>query len=308
MEYKDYYRILGVKKDASAQEIKRAYRRLARRYHPDVNPGGKAAEERFKEINEAHEVLSDPEKRAKYDRLGAQWYRWRQAGGTPEGFDWSGWSTGQPGGGRVWTSYGNLGDIFGRGGFSEFFRQMFGGEPTGPWQEAVSPRSSDMAHAVEVTLEEAAQGTIRIIRVGKRRLEVKIPPGVRAGSRVRIALNGAQGIGGTPKGDLYLKIEVLPHPVFERKGDDLSQEVEVDLYTAILGGEVKIPTITGGSVLLTIPAETQNGRTFRLQGQGMPSLSPPERRGDLYVKVKVALPRRLSRKEQELFRELASIR
>ena len=172
MEYKDYYRILGVKKDASAQEIKRAYRRLARRYHPDVNPGDKAGQERFKGINEAYEVLSDPEKRAKFDRLGAQWYHWQQAGGAPEGFDWSPWATGQPGGARVWTSYGDLGDIFGRGSFSDFFRQIFGGGPTGPWQKTAFPQSSELEHTVEVTLEEAAQGTARVVRVGQRRLEV----------------------------------------------------------------------------------------------------------------------------------------
>jgi curved DNA-binding protein len=297
-----------VGKDASPQEIKKAYRKLARQHHPDVNPGDEASQERFKEINEAYEVLSDPEKRAKYDRLGTQWQRWQQAGGGPEGFDWGAWTTGQPGGSRVYTTYGDLGDILGRGGFSDFFQQIFGGGVAGAWQEAAPQRTRDMEHTVAVTLEEAAQGTARIVQLGDQRLEVKIPAGVRTGSRVRMAGKGAQNTAGSPRGDLYLKLEVLPHSAFEREGDDLYREVEVDLYTALLGGEVAIPSITGKSVLLAIPPETQNGRTFRLRGQGMPSLSHPERRGDLYVKARVTLPRQLSEREQELFRELASIR
>jgi len=308
MEYKDYYKILGVSKDASQKEIKRAYRRLARKYHPDVNPGDKSAQERFKEINEAYEVLSDPEKRRKYDQLGASWQRWQQMGGQPGGFDWSRWATGFPGGHRIRVEYGDLGDIFGDlGGFSEFFQTIFGGMGTRRTAWDVPRRGQDLEQPVEITLEEAFHGTKRVVQVGSRRLEVKIPPGVKTGSKVRIAGKGGAGVAGGPRGDLYLRIKVAPHPTFERRGEDLYCEVPIDLYTAVLGGEVKVPTPKGG-VMLKIPPETQGGQTFRLRGQGMPYLHDPGKHGDLYVKVKITLPQRLSEREKELFRELAKMR
>jgi len=312
MEYKDYYRILGVDRNATDKEIKQAYRRLARKYHPDVNPGDKEAEERFKEINEAYEVLSDPEKRRKYDQLGASWQQWQRMGGNPRDFDWSQWFSREWPGGRVHVEYGDLGDLFGEGIFSDFFRAIFGDVGTRPrarWWEARPryARGQDYEQPVEISLEEAFRGTKRVLEKDGRRLEVTIPPGVKTGSRVRIAGQGGPGIGGGRPGDLYLKVTVLPHPIFKRQGDDLHCEVPVDLYTAVLGGEVRVPTLEG-DVMLKIPPGTQGGQTFRLRGKGMPNLRNPRQRGDLYVKVQVQVPQNLSQRERELFRELAKRR
>lgn len=329
MEYKDYYKILGVNKNASEKDIKRAYRKLARQYHPDVNPNDKAAEEKFKDINEAYEVLSDPEKRKKYDQFGSQWQQFQRHGGRPEDFDWSQWATG-PFGGRTYTRTVSpeeleeiLGRGFGGGGFSDFFEMLFGGMgrrgSTGATgfedlfgdlrqRQARSAQGRDIEQPVEITLEEAFRGTTRMLqREDGSRLEVKIPRGVRTGSRVRVAGQGMRGAGGQPAGDLYLKIKVAPHRVFERDGDDLKTHVPVDLYTAVLGGEVQVPTLER-SVMLTIPPETSNGRTFRLRGLGMPNLRNPDRRGDLYATVDVQLPKKLTEKEKQLFRQLRDMR
>jgi curved DNA-binding protein len=302
MEYKDYYKILGVSKNASEEEIKRAYRKLARKYHPDVNPGDKSSEERFKEINEAYEVLSDPEKRRKYDQLSSSWQHWQRMGGGP--FDWSRWFSGP---GRVRVEYGDLEDILGRGIFSDFFESIFGGVGTRPKTSWTwTTRGRDYEQPLDITLEEAFYGTTRVIEKNGRRLEVKIPPGVKKGSRVRIPGQGGLGRRGVP-GDLYLKINVLPHKTFERKGDDLYCEVAVDLYTAVLGGETRVHALDG-DVLLKIPPETQGGMTFRLRGKGMPNLHNPHMRGDLYAKVRIRVPTSLTMREKELFRKLAALR
>ena len=310
MEYKDYYQILGVDKRASQKEIKKAYRRLARQYHPDVNPGDKAAEARFKEINEAHEVLGDPEKRKKYEELGANWQQWQRTGGDPRGFDWSRWyAGGQPGGGRVRVEYGDLGDLFGQGGgFSDFFRSVFGGMGGPAYaQQRKGRRGQDFEHTVEVTLEEAHSGTKRVLQLDSQRIEVKIPPGVETGSRIRIAGKGGGGIGGAPSGDLYLRTIVRSHGTFERKENDLYTKVPVDLYTAVLGGEVAVQTLKS-QVMLTIPPETQSGDRFRLRGLGMPHLKNPESKGDLYAEARIVLPQGLDQTEKELFTQLASLR
>jgi curved DNA-binding protein len=310
MEYKDYYKTLGVDKKASQKEIKKAYRRLARKYHPDVNPGDQAAEARFKEINEAHEVLGDPEKRQKYDELGANWQQWQRTGRDPRGFDWSRWASGgQPGGGRVHVEYADLGDLFGEaGGFSDFFRNIFGGMGGGGYtQRPQTRRGQDFEHRVDVTLEEAHGGTKRVLQMDSQKIEVKIPPGVDTGSRVRVSGKGGAGLGGGPSGDLFLRISVLPHTTFERKGDDLYRQVPIDLYTAVLGGEVPVQTLTG-QVMLKVPPETQSGKRFRLRGLGMPNLQNPQKSGDLYAEARIVLPQRLSQKEKELFSQLASLR
>lgn len=310
MEYKDYYKILGVDKNADQKEIKKAYRRLARQYHPDVNPGDKAAEARFKEINEANEVLADLEKRRKYDELGHNYQRWQQAGGQPGSFDWGQWMGGAPDGVRVeYRSADDLSGMFGGAGFSDFFEAIFGGMGAGARRGRAAEQPAarrDLQQEVEITLEEAFRGTQRLMDVDGKRLEVKIPAGVRTGSKVRMAGEGPAATRGGTRGDIYLVIKVLPHATFERRGDDLHCEVQVGLFPALLGGEVRVPTLAG-PVLLRIPAGTQSGRQFRLTGQGMPRLRSEER-GDLYAKVRVMLPEKLSDREQALVREWAKLR
>jgi curved DNA-binding protein len=316
MEYKDYYKILGVDKDASDKDIKRAFRQLARKHHPDVNPDDPQAEERFKEINEAYEVLSDADKRRKYDQLGADWQRWQQRGGQPGDFNWSQWTTGQPGG-RVHVRYGtpeDLEDLFGGGSpFSDFFSQIFGGvgggsgPGAGGFEYQIRPqRGQDYEQPVEISLQEAYQGTTRVLQKDGQRLEVKIPAGARTGTRVRMSGEGGSGAGGGSSGDLYLRVSVLADPRFERQGDDLQTILQVDLYTMVLGGEVRVPTMSG-EVVLTIPAGTQNGRNFRLRGKGMPRLHQPDQHGDLYAKVEVRLPEHLTDRQRKLFEELRQI-
>jgi curved DNA-binding protein len=300
MEFKDYYAILGVSPEASEEEIKRAYRKLARQYHPDVNPGDKVAEEKFKEINEAYEVLSDLEKRRKYDELRRQYEAWRRAGYDPRQFDWSPWV--QPGGARGEAR--DLQDLF-----SDFFEMLFGGMPrrTRGWT-ATRLWGRDVEQPLTLTLEEAFRGTTRIIQARDgRRLEVRIPSGVRTGSRVRVPGAGEPGYG-SPPGDLYLVIEVAPHPQFERQDQDLYAPLSVDLYAVVLGGEVPFRHLDGRTLMVRIPPETQNGALIRLRGEGMPSPNRPGERGDLYLRVTVEIPRNLTPRERELFAELARMR
>ena len=311
MDYKDYYQILGIERKASEDEIKRAYRKLALKYHPDRNPNNKQAEEKFKEINEAYQVLSDPQKRDRYDQLGDSYSRWRQRGGTPAGFNWDEWVT-APGGGNVRVEVGNLEDLFGGGlgDFSEFFRSIFCGMPGMRAQRpdrsrtAERMRSPSYQSEVTISLREAFQGTTRRLEVDKRHLEVKIPRGARTGTKIRVAEAVTSPNG--HKADLYLLINVADDPNFERKGDDLYTEVEVGIYQAVLGGEVKVQTL-GGYVVLTIPAGTQPGQTFRLAGQGMPQVKNPESHGDLFARIKVTIPRNLSAEQRELFQKLSRL-
>jgi len=326
MAGKDYYEILGLKKNATDKEIKQAYRRLARQYHPDVNPGNKSAEARFKEINAAYEVLSDKTKRQKYDKYGDKWqYADQIEQAEREQAQYQGFA---PGGGGFRYS----GDIE---GLDSIFDELFGGRTRGFTRRAQPRRGQDMETTAEVTLEEAYSGTQRTVSLqveepcracggtGRiqnlpcsvckgagavasiKRIEVKIPAGVTTGSRVRIAGKGQPGEGGQA-GDLYLNISVLPHATFERQGDDLHVNVPVPLAVAILGGEVQVPTLKG-KLALKIPAETQNGRVFRLAGQGMPHLGRATQ-GDLLAKLNVVLPTRLTEKEKELFRQLSEMR
>ena len=293
MQYKDYYKVLGVDRKASEKEIKRAYRRLARKFHPDVNPDDKQAEEKFKQINEAHEVLSDAEKRVKYDQLGANWQQWQRTGQDPGQFDWSQWSAGAPGAGV----------------FSDFFRTIFGEMGgAGRARTARDPfrrtsRGQDVQVPTEITLEEAFRGANRMLEQDGHQFQIKIPPGARTGTKVRIAGKGRSGYGDGPSGDLYLNITVKPHPVFERDGDDLRRDIGLDLYTAVLGGQVTVPTLDG-DVSLKIPPGTQGGRTFRLRGKGMPNPHNPKQRGNLLITVQIQIPQSLSPREQELFQEL----
>ncbi|MGD2146371.1 MAG: J domain-containing protein [Anaerolineae bacterium] len=324
MKYKDYYDILGVDRAAPDKEIKRAFRRLARQWHPDANPNDDHAEERFKEINEAYEVLSDSDKRAKYDRLGHSWKQWERSGGSPGQFDWSQWFTGAPGATRVnWS--GDLGDLFGSSGgaaFSDFFNAIFGGARGGQRVHSVKDAFRNAAGGAQyqaasagqqagvditITLREALNGTSRILESGGRRIRATIPPGVRSGSTVRIPLKPQAGSGARPNGDLYLNVTVEPDPVFKRDGDDLRCVVEVDLCIAVLGGQARVPTLAG-DVSLKIPAGTQGGQTFRLRGKGMPNSRRPSQFGDLLATIEIHVPEKLSTRERELFEELACIK
>ena len=296
MAYKDYYAILSVKKDATEKEIQQAYRRLARKYHPDVNPGNGQSEEKFKDISEAYDVLGDQQKRAKYDRFGQQWQHFGQNAGA-----------GGPGGFRYET-YGNsdFGPFGGANGFGDFFETLFG--PRGTAESAGAVRGTDVEAQIEVSLDEAFEGTTKTFSVsvvpGKppKRLAVKIPAGVREGSRIRLAGKGAAGPTGQ-SGDLYLIVKMRPHPTFERRGHDLHRDVTVPFATAALGGEVQVPTLKGKATM-KIPAGTQGGQTFRLAGQGMPHLNKAGR-GDLYARVRISVPKKLTSKQRELLQELA---
>jgi curved DNA-binding protein len=324
MEYQDYYATLGVPKTATEKEIRSAYRKLARQHHPDVNPNNPEAEERFKVINEAYEVLSDPEKRKKYDEVGSRWREYEQwerarqsAGAEGQGspFEWSGFGAEGPGGVRYEYRTVNdedLEDMFGgESPFSDFFESMFGGARSGGRRQTPRPRTgADLEQPIDVMLEEAYRGTTRTIGFTTpegqtRRIEVTIPPGVDNGSRVRIAGQGQHGLNGGAAGDLYLVMAVRPDPRFERRGDDLSTKVYAPLTTMLLGGEVRVPTVDGRSLALTIPPPTQDGRVFRLRGQGMPHLGRPEQRGDLHAEVHVRLPEQLSAGQRELVEQLA---
>jgi curved DNA-binding protein len=296
MDYKDYYKVLGVDRKADDKEIKSAYRQLALKYHPDKNPD---SEEHFKEINEAYEVLGDPEKRSKYDQLGSSYRTWERAGQAPGGFDWSQWSAGGPGGVRV--EVGDIGDLFGGGGFSDFFNAIFGMNA----QAQQRSRGRDMEQPVAISLVEAYRGTTRTFNLNGRKLEVSIPPGSKTGTRVRVSGKGERSSG--QPGDLYIKVRVQDMPGIERKGDDLYMELETDLYTAILGEEVQVNTL-GGQVMLKIPAGSQPGRTFRLRGRGMPKLRDPSKHGDLLASIKLSLPKKLSKEERKLFEQLAKLR
>jgi DnaJ-class molecular chaperone len=336
MEYKDYYKILGVAKSASADEVKKAYRKLARKFHPDVNPGDKGAESRFKEINEAYEVLSDPQKRQKYDTLGPNWQEQFDQPATARSgrYTYRG-SSGSSGTGNVPF------DFEDPTGFSDFFETLFGRRSsTGTrtsgrtaTREAARLPGENIEQPIEISLQEAYTGTTKTFVIqapetcaicqgsgevnGKlcpacggagttsrtKRIEVRVPAGVDTGSRVRVAGEGQPGFNGGPRGDLFLVVTVRPDQSYERRGDDLAEDVSVPLTTAMLGGEVPVPLPDGKKVLLTIPSETQNGQTFLLRGKGMPRLRGGGQ-GNVLARVRVVLPTRLSQRERELFEAL----
>ncbi|MDD4465937.1 MAG: J domain-containing protein [Dehalococcoidales bacterium] len=328
MAGKDYYKTLGVNRSASEKEIKQAFRKLARKYHPDVNPNNKEAEARFKEISEAYDVLHDADKRKKYDQFGEQWqyadqFTQARSGGSPfEGFDFSGFGGSQ--GAHFRTETGDMGSIF---------EELFGRRK----QRSRPQKGQDIEYPVEITLQEAFNGTSRLLSLEAestcpacngtgitnntacsychgsgttpqvKRIEVKVPAGARTGSRIRLAGKGGAGITGGPPGDLFLSIKVKPHPRFERVDDDLHVNIDVPLLAAVLGGEVKVPTPGGKELALKIPPETQNGRSFKLSGRGMPHLGKPGS-GDLIAHVKVVLPTRLTPEEKRLFENLKELR
>ena len=313
MDYKDYYKILGVAKTASGDEIKKAYRKLAVKYHPDKNPGDKAAEEKFKEISEANEVLSDPEKRKLYDQLGANWKQYKDAGYDPSANGGKArYSQAGPGEQYYYEFEGDPTEFFGNGGsgFSDFFESFFGGgsrkgrgfSGSGGFSGfGADIPGNDLAGEISISLQEAYTGTERIVDLGSEKIKLKIKPGAYTGLKLRAKGKGEKGRGGKA-GDLFITVNVSPHPVYERKGDDLYMEAPVDLFTALLGGKQEINTLSG-KVNITIPEGTQNGKQLRLKGKGMPVYGK-QAHGDLYVKLQVKLPEKLTDEQKELIKRL----
>ena len=299
MDYKDYYKILGVERNASKDDIRKAYRKLAMQYHPDRNPNDKQAEERFKEINEAYQVLNDSKKRAHYDKFGNDYANW-QGRGAPGDFNWDQYG-GFPGGVRV-----EYDDLFGGdpGGFSDFFRTLFGrgAEAAGAGTRTrTRQQPQGYQQDLEITLDEAFQGTTRLLQTDGKQKQVRIPAGVRTGSKVRVAGAGPNGL------DLYLIVNVKEDPRFERRGNDLHTAATVNVFTAILGGEADVETLSG-KIKLNVPAGTQPEQVFRLAGRGMPSLKNKDEKGDLYVRLKVQIPKYLSEKQRELLDEASRLK
>jgi DnaJ-class molecular chaperone len=318
MEFKDYYATLGVTKAASEADIKRAYRKLAREFHPDLNPGDKKAEARFKEINEANEVLGDPDKRKKYDELGANWRDYeRAAEAGAGGFGGGARRAGSTGGGyRTMTPEEVEAAFGGQDPFSDFFHTFFSGgsrfESAGGRARAPrSQRGQDVEQTIELTLDEAFSGTTRRIIAshegGDRSFEVRIPAGVKDGAKIRAAGEGGHGARGGQSGDLFLVVRLLPNPRFERRGQDLHQRVDVPVTTAVLGGEMSVPTLGGGPVRLKVPPLTAQGRTFRLKGHGMPTVGRADERGDMYVVTQVQVPTGLTDEERTHYEALREI-
>ncbi len=309
MEYKDYYKILGVDKSASQDEIKKAYRKLAQKYHPDRNPGDRNAESKFKEINEAYEVLGDPEKRKKYDQVGSDWKQYQHA----EGFNFEDFAKSSKFGGRDFGfSFGDFEDIFGGSDFSEFFNYFFGGAASSGGSSAGTRESAfqragkgrDYEHELRISLEEAYHGTTRIINVHNERLKVKIEPGTPEGRKLRMKGKGERVSGRGQSGDLFLKIVYEPHHIFKCKGKDLHCEVAVDVFTAMAGGEAPVPTLKG-TTTMRIPAGTDGGKILRLKGLGMPAEKGGEPAGDLYAKVKLTVPKNLSKEDRDVVKKLS---
>jgi curved DNA-binding protein len=317
LEFKDYYKVLGVEKTATAEEIRKVYRKLAVKYHPDKNPGNKEAEEKFKSISEAYEVLSDPEKRKKYDEMGADYSRYKQSG-AQGGFDWGQYSQGggqgSQQGGQHYQYEGDLGDIFGEeGGFSDFFERMFGGSGgrSGGRQSrsqggGLPLKGQDYRANTDISLSEAFYGAERLLDLDSQKLRIKIKPGIADGQILRLKGKGGPGRKGGEAGDLFITVNILPEKDYRRDGDHLYQDVNLPLYDVILGNEVHINSL-GRDLKLKPPPKAQNGMVLRLKGKGFPHYGDDKQYGDLYIKIMVQLPQNLTEKEIILFKELKEL-
>ncbi len=300
MDYKDYYTILGVNKTASKTEIKKAYRNLAKKYHPDKTNGNSKLEEKFKEISEAYEVLSNDENRKKYDELGANWKNQQQQGGGG-GFDYSQYyaNTGGQGGHQSFEDDPEM--------FSEFFNNIFGGGYShSGGRRQTSRKGQNYMAEMDMTLEEAYHGGTRIINVNNKKLRIKTKPGTRDKQKIKLTGKGSPGLNGGSPGDLYITIHIQPNPNFTRKGNNLFADFSLDIYTATLGGKMEIPTLNG-NIHMTIPKGTQGGKTLRLKGKGMPIYGNASQYGDLYIKTKITIPVNLSKEEEDLFTKLKDL-
>ncbi len=307
MDYIDYYKILGVSKTASEDEIKKAYRKLARKYHPDLNPGDKTAERRFKEVNEANEVLSNPENRKRYDEYGKDWKhaeefekakRQRQS------------QRGYAGGGNPFGGGASFGGGFGDSGFSDFFEAMFGGRASGFGHQAGGARQmkgQDFRAELQLNLTDVYKTHKRTLEINGKKIRITIPAGVSDGQEIVIRGHGAPGMNGGPKGDLYVKFKIINNTSFVRRKDNLYLDMDIDLYTALLGGEVYVNTL-GGKLKLKVKPETQNGTKVKLKSKGFPKYKREGQYGDLYISYNVKLPTKLTQHEKQLFQELAKLR
>jgi curved DNA-binding protein len=310
MEYKDYYKVLGVAKDATKDDIKKAYRRLARQHHPDINPNNKKASAQFAEINEANDVLSDDEKRKKYDLLGSDWERYQSAGqgaGQQQGFDWSRYSTGNGGGSYEFHSD-DMNDVFGEDVFSDFFRSFFG-SGQGRTRETKKIVRNGQDYKAELYLEigEAYEKTVKTIEVNGQSLRITLEPGIKDNQTIKLIGKGGPGTNGGANGDLYITLKFKPHPLYKREGDDLLMDAPVSIYKAMLGGEQTVKLLAG-SIKVKVPAETGNGTTLRIKEKGFPVYGKKGKAGDLYIRLVLELPSGLSAREKELVTELAQIR
>lgn len=305
MEFKDYYQILGINRDATPDQIKKAFRKLAVRFHPDKNPGNKEAETRFKEITEANEVLSDPEKRKRYDQLGADWNSYQTGSARRNYDDWFSRNAETFRGGNFYTFSTDAEDIFEKmGGFSDFFESLFGSPFTS--RKTVNPRKGEDYQAeIHLSSQEARRGSEKIIQAGINKLKIKIPPGVKDGQVLRLADQGSPGILGGPHGDLYLTVRIQESSEFQRQGDDLVIDLHINLFTAVLGGTEVINTIDGKKVRLKIPPGTDTGTTMRIPGMGFTTAYGSK--GDMMVKIQVHIPTDLDSRQTALFKKLASL-
>jgi curved DNA-binding protein len=323
MEYKNYYDILGVGKNASQDEIKKAYRKKAAKFHPDKNPDDPSAEDKFKEVGEAYEVLKDPEKRKLYDKVGRDWKQYRRTGGNAQDFNWSDYAwqgRGRDFRGQNYQEGFDINDFFGNrrsggtaGGFSSFFETIFGGgnpfgQAQGPQRYESNARKNNVKRNIKadvtISLQEAYEGTSRTLRVGDEKMKVKIPAGIEDGQRLKLTGKGSSRVRGGQRGDVYLTVRIDMPEGYERKGNNIYYDHPVDLYTAVLGGETTVKTLNG-KAKINIPAGTSGGKLFRLTGMGMPEFRNPSKKGDFLVRVKVQVPEKLTDEEKKLFKKLA---